>query len=139
MHVIYNQLLCITTVSTVVSGKSNLIGKWTIHNNSSCWAWLYNHYALQRHITILMKTALVLLVRKTLAGYKHDLPLPVIPRNRSRLPQGLPLMDFQVEVCQSSKWRGAKPVILAKHTTLYRCTRQDSNLIQVEGYQANNN
>ena len=29
-----------------------------------------------------------------------------------------PLMKFQVEVYQASKWRGAKPVILAKHTTL---------------------
>ena len=29
-----------------------------------------------------------------------------------------PLMEFQVEVCQASKWRGANPVILARHTTL---------------------
>ena len=50
-----------------------------------------------------------------------------------------PFMEFQVKVCQASKWRGAKPVILAKHTTLARCTRQDSNLLQVEGCQANNN
>ena len=30
-------------------------------------------------------------VGKTLAGYKHGRPLPVLLRNRSRLPQGLPL------------------------------------------------
>ena len=30
-------------------------------------------------------------VGKTLAGYKHGRPLPVIPRSRSRLPQGLPI------------------------------------------------
>ena len=50
-----------------------------------------------------------------------------------------PLMEFQVEVSQASKLRGTKPVILARHTTLARCTRQDSNLLQVEGCQANNN
>ena len=44
-----------------------------------------------------------------------------------------PLMEFQVEVYQASKWRGAKPAILEMHTTLSRCTRQDSNLLQVEG------
>ena len=38
-----------------------------------------------------------------------------------------PLMEFQVEVGQASKWRGDKPVILAKHATLYRGTRKDSN------------
>ena len=50
-----------------------------------------------------------------------------------------PLIELQVEVCQSSKWRGANLVILAKHTTLTRSTRLDSNLLQVEGCQANNN
>ena len=50
-----------------------------------------------------------------------------------------PLTQFRAEVCQASKWRCAKPVILARHTTLARCTRQDSNLLQVEGCQANNN
>ena len=30
-------------------------------------------------------------VGKTLAGYKHGRPLPVLPRIRSRLPSGLPL------------------------------------------------
>ena len=50
-----------------------------------------------------------------------------------------PLMEFQVEVCQASKWRAAKPVILAMHTTLAICTRQDINLLQVEECQANNN
>ena len=50
-----------------------------------------------------------------------------------------PLMEFQMEVYQASKCRGAKPVILAKHTTLARCTRQDSNLLLVEGCQYNNN
>ena len=40
-----------------------------------------------------------------------------------------PLMEFQVEVFQASKWRGSKPVILARHTTLARCTRQDSKLL----------
>ena len=44
-----------------------------------------------------------------------------------------PLMEFQVEVYQASNWRDDKPVILARHTTLSRCTRQDSNLLQVEG------
>ena len=42
-----------------------------------------------------------------------------------------PLMEFQVEVCQASKRMGAKPVILAKQTTLARGTIQDSNLLQV--------
>ena len=49
-------------------------------------------------------------VGKTLAGYKHGCPLPVLIRNRSRLPQGLPLNGFpgggvpshQVEGCQAS-------------------------------------
>ena len=50
-----------------------------------------------------------------------------------------PLMEFQVEVFQASKWRVDKPVILAKHTNLARGTRQDSNLLQVEGFQANTN
>ena len=50
-----------------------------------------------------------------------------------------PLMEFQVEVCQASKLRGTKPVILEKHTTLARGTRQDSKLLQVEGCQANTN
>ena len=50
-----------------------------------------------------------------------------------------PLMEFQVEVCQASKWRVTKPVILARHTILARCTRQDSNLLQVEGCQSNTN
>ena len=50
-----------------------------------------------------------------------------------------PIMEFQVEVCQASKWRGAKPVILAKHTTLARYIIQDSNLLQLEGCQDNNN
>ena len=50
-----------------------------------------------------------------------------------------PLMEFQVEVFQASKWRFAKPLILANHTTLVRGTRQDSNLLQVEGCQANTN
>ena len=52
----------------------------------------------------------VLLVGKTLAGYKLGRPLSVLPRNRSRLPQGLPLNgvprggdpSLQVEGCQSS-------------------------------------
>ena len=44
-----------------------------------------------------------------------------------------PLMEFQVEVYQASKWRGSKPVIIARHATLARCTRQDSNLLQVDG------
>ena len=48
-------------------------------------------------------------------------------------------MEFQVEVCQASKWRGTKPVILARHTTLAICTRQDSNLPQMEECQANDN
>ena len=43
-----------------------------------------------------------------------------------------PLMEFQVEVFQASKWRGAKPVITAKNTTLARGIRQDSNLLPVE-------
>ena len=30
-------------------------------------------------------------VGKPLAGYKNGLPLPVLPRTRSRLPQGIPL------------------------------------------------
>ena len=30
-------------------------------------------------------------VWKTMAGYKHGLPLPVLPRSRSRLPRGIPL------------------------------------------------
>ena len=50
-----------------------------------------------------------------------------------------PLMEFQLEVCQASKWRGDDPVILAKRTTLARGTRKDSNLLQVEGCQANTN
>ena len=50
-----------------------------------------------------------------------------------------PLMEFQVEVCQASKLRSAKPVILAKNINLARGTRQDSNLLQVEGCQANTN
>ena len=50
-----------------------------------------------------------------------------------------PLIEFHVEVCQASKWRGAKAVILEKHTNLARCTRQDNNLLKLEGFQANNN
>ena len=50
-----------------------------------------------------------------------------------------PLMEFQVEVCQATKWRGAKPVILTKNTTLARGTRKYSNLLQVEVCQANTN
>ena len=50
-----------------------------------------------------------------------------------------PLMEFQVEVWQASKWRGAKSVILARHTNIAICTRQDSNLLQVEGCKATNN
>ena len=46
----------------------------------------------------------------TMAGYKHGRSLPLLLRNRSRLPQGLPLNGFsgggvpslQVEGCQAS-------------------------------------
>ena len=49
-------------------------------------------------------------VGKTLSGYKHGRPLTVLPRNRSRLPQGLLLNgvpgggvpSLQVEGCQAS-------------------------------------
>ena len=49
-------------------------------------------------------------VGKTMAGYKHGQPLPVLPRNTSRLPQGPPfngvpgggMPRLQVEGCQSS-------------------------------------
>ena len=51
-------------------------------------------------------------VGKTLAGYKHGRPLPVLPRNISRLPQGLSLNGVpgggvpipQVEEYQSRKY-----------------------------------
>ena len=78
-------------------------------------------------------------VGKTLAGYKHGRPLPMLPRNRSRLPQGPPLNGVPGGGVPSLQVEGAKPVIPAKHTTLARYTRQDSNLLQVEGCQANNN
>ena len=49
-------------------------------------------------------------VGKTLAGYNHGSPLPVLPRNKSQLPHGLPfngvpyggLPSLQVEECQAS-------------------------------------
>ena len=49
-------------------------------------------------------------VGKTLVGYKNGRPLPVLPRNRSRLHHGLPLNvvprggvpSLQVEGCQAS-------------------------------------
>ena len=36
-------------------------------------------------------STIVLAVGKTLAGYKNGRTLPVLPRKRSQLPQGLPL------------------------------------------------
>ena len=57
-------------------------------------------------------------VGKTLAGYKHGRPPPVLPRNRSRLPHGPPLNgvprggvpSLQVEGFQASNnWQGTPP------------------------------
>ena len=52
MIIIYYELLRRTAVSTVISGKSDLLGQCTIHNISNCLALLY-------HLT---KTALVLFI-----------------------------------------------------------------------------
>ena len=57
-------------------------------------------------------------VGKTLKGYKHGQPLPVLPRNRSQLPQGLSLNgvpgggvpSLQVEGCQASNTRKAHQI-----------------------------
>ena len=58
-------------------------------------------------------------VVKILVGYKHGRPLTVLPRNRSRLPQGLPLNgvpgggvpSLQVEGCQASNTSKAHHLI----------------------------
>ena len=57
-----------TTISKVGRGKSNLLSQFTIHKIRNFWAFLSNHHALQQHITILTKTALVLIIIK-----KHPL------------------------------------------------------------------
>ena len=69
MNVIYDQLLRHTTVSKVVSDKSDLLSQWPSHKLRNCWALISNLHSLQRHITILVKTALLLLVIQT-----HPLP-----------------------------------------------------------------
>ena len=73
--------------------------------------------------------------RATNMGYHYQLS----PETDHDFLRESPLMEFQVELCQASKWRGAKPVILANHTTLARGIRKDSNLLQVEVCQANTN
>ena len=65
MNIFYDQLLRHTTVSTVVRGNSNVLRQWTSHNISNYWVLLSNCHSLQRHITILTSTALVLLVFQT--------------------------------------------------------------------------
>ena len=53
---------------------------------------------------------ILFVVGKTMAGYKHGRPMPVLPRKRSRLPQGIPLngvpdggmTSLQVKGCQAS-------------------------------------
>ena len=47
-------------------------------------------------------------VGKTLAGYKHGLPLPVLPWTRSRLPQGLLLNGFPCVGVPSLQVEGSK-------------------------------
>ena len=72
-----------------------------------------------RHLASRVDPATGTDVGKTMAGYTHGRPLPVIPRIRSRLPQGLPLNvvpgggvpSLQVEEWQASNTSKANQLI----------------------------
>ena len=70
----------------------------------------YTYYLKLYHQVPDTPTYMEVYVGKTLAGYKHGRPLPVLPRNISQLSQRLPLNGvpgvglprLQVEGCQAS-------------------------------------
>ena len=68
LNVIYHQFLRRASISTDVSANTNVHSQYNSHNLSNCWAFLSNHHALQRHITIITRTTLVLLITQI-----HDL------------------------------------------------------------------
>ena len=80
----------------VVTTGMKIIGIITTPYNIS----IHHHYFL----------GWLIFFREIPADYKHRRPLPVLPINRSRLPQGLPLNvvpgggvpSLQVEGCQAS-------------------------------------
>ena len=53
-------------------------------------------------------------VGKIMAGYKQGAHYQCSPETDHDFLMESPLMDFHMEGCQASKWRGAKPVITSK-------------------------